>query len=66
MTAIDTSVGGVTVSVVLPVTVPEVADMVVLPTAVPLASPAVVTLAIAGDNELHVAEAVRFCVDPSL
>lgn len=66
MIAIDTSVAGVTVSVALPITVPELADIVVLPTAVPLASPAVVTLAIAADDELHVAEPVRFWVDPSL
>lgn len=63
--AIDISVGGVTVSVVLPVTVPELADIVVLPTAKPVASPAV-TLATAGDEEFHVAEAVRLCVEPSL
>lgn len=63
--AIDTRVGGVIVSVVLPVTAPELAEMVVLPTAKPLASPAEM-LAIAGDEELHIAELVRLCVDPSL
>ena len=62
----ETSAGGVIVSVVLPVTVPEFAEIVVLPTAAPVASPAAVTLATVEDEELHVTDAVRFWVDPSL
>jgi hypothetical protein len=62
VTAIDTSVAAVTVSVVLPETVPEVAWMVVDPVPTALASPAVLIVATPAAEELHVAVLVRFCV----
>jgi hypothetical protein len=62
----DSSVGGVTVNAVLPARLPEVADMVVLPTATPVTSPLAETPATVGDEELHVTNAVRFWVVPSL
>jgi hypothetical protein len=65
VTAIDTSVAAVTVSVVLPETVPEVAWMVVDPVPTALASPAVLIVATAAAEELHVAVLARFCVLPS-
>ena len=52
----------VTVNEVAPVTFSNAADMVVLPAARPLASPAGLIVATAGAEELHVTEAVRFCV----
>ena len=66
VTAMDSSVGGVMVNAVLPVTFPDVAEMVVLPTAAPVASPLAETPPTAGDEELHVTDAVRVWVVPSL
>ena len=43
-----------TVSVVLPLTLPEVAVIVLVPAAIPVASPAELIVAAAGDDELHV------------
>jgi hypothetical protein len=65
VTAIDTSVG-VTVKPVEPLTEPETASIVVLPTATPLARPAPLMVATAVLEELQVTELVRFCVLPSL
>jgi hypothetical protein len=62
VTAIDTSVAAVTVSVVLPETVPEVAWMVVDPRPAAVASPAVLIVATVAAEEVHVAVLVRFCV----
>jgi uncharacterized protein (DUF2062 family) len=60
----------VTVSVVLPLIMPEVAVMVVVPapTAVakPLCAGSFATLATVGSDELHCAMAVMFCVLLSL
>ena len=56
VTVIETSAGGVTVSVVEPLTPPEVAVMVVLPVATVLAKPAAVMVATLVADELHVTE----------
>jgi len=49
-----------------PLAEPEVAIIVVLPTAKAVARPALLTEACAGPVELQVTAAVRFCVLPSL
>ena len=65
----DTSVAGVTVRVVDPDTLPDVAVIVVEPVPAPLASPlepvALLMEATAADEELQVTVVVRFCVVPS-
>jgi len=66
VTAMDTSVATVTVSVVEPVTLPEVAWMVALPVPAAVASPAVLLLATVVLSEVQVTELVRFCVLVSL
>ena len=70
VTAIDTSVAAVTVSVVLPLTAPLVAEMTVEPSATPLASPgdpaALEIVAVAVVADAHVTLPVRFCVVVSL
>ena len=58
--------GGVTAKVVVPLTAPEVAVMVVLPAPAPVASPPLLIVATFVAEEFHVAEFVRFCVLPSL
>ena len=65
VTAIDTNVA-VTVRFVEPLMEPEVARIVVLPVATPVASPPLVIVATAVFVELHVTELVRFCVLLSL
>jgi hypothetical protein len=65
VTAIDTSTGGPTVSVVEPCTSAEVAVIVVLPITSASDSPPAVIVATAGAEELHVAEEVKFWVLPS-
>ena len=62
----DTRVAAVTVRVVDPLIVPELAPMVVVPTLLPVARPPVESVATAGDEELHVTVLVRFCVLPSV
>ena len=62
----DTSVAAVTVSVVLPLMLPELAWIVVEPVPTELANPAVLMLATVVAEELQVAVLVRFCVVPSL
>lgn len=66
VTAIEARTGEITVSVVVPCTVPETAVIVVLPVMTPLASPAELIVATVGADELHVADAVKSCVLPSL
>ena len=66
VTAIDTRVAAVTVRVVDPVTVPELAPTVVVPTLVPVARPLPEILATPCDEELQVTVLVRFCVLPSV
>jgi hypothetical protein len=60
VTAIDWSVAAVTVSVVEPFTVPDVALIVEVPTPAPVARPDAVIVATVVVPELHVAVAVRF------
>lgn len=62
---IEVSTGAVTVSVADPLIEPEVAVIVVAPRAIAVASPPL-TVATEPTDELHVAVAVRFCVEPSL
>jgi hypothetical protein len=66
VTAMDTTVAGVTVSVVLPLMLPELAWMVVEPVPIEVANPAVLMVATVRVDELHVALLVKFCVLPSL
>jgi hypothetical protein len=66
VTAIDTSTGAVTVSVVAPVILLSVALIVEAPVVTPFANPPAVIVATPGAEELHVAVLVRFCVPPSL
>ena len=65
VTATDTSVEAVTVSVVLPEIEPVVARMVVDPVLTAVAKPAALIVATVAAEELHVAVLVRFCVVPS-
>jgi hypothetical protein len=64
--AIDTRAALVTVRVVDPLTVPEVAAMTAAPAPIPVASPAVETAATPGCEELQPTTLVRFWVLPSL
>ena len=67
VTAIDTSVAAVTVSVaVLLVTPFELAVIADVPVAIPVARPAVVMVATPGVAEFHAAVPVRFAVLPSV
>jgi hypothetical protein len=66
VTAIDCSVAAVTVNPVDPTMEAEVAEIVEVPTAAPVARPAAVMVAVAVFDELHVAVLVRFWVVPSL
>ena len=66
VTAIDCSVAAVTVRTVEPTTDPEVALIVLLPTASADANPAALIVAVAVVPEAHVTDAVRFCVLLSL
>jgi hypothetical protein len=60
VTAIDSKVGAATVSTVDPVTVPDVAVIVVVPWCALLARPAELTLATPVFDELQETELVRF------
>ena len=62
VTAIDTNVAGPTVSTVDPDTAPEVAVIVLVPTATAVAKPTAVIVAVAVVPELQVTWLVRFCV----
>jgi hypothetical protein len=66
VTVIEDNTAAVTVKLVEPVTEPEAAWMVVLPTPTPLAEPELLTTAIPGFEELQVALSVKFRVVPSL
>jgi hypothetical protein len=66
VTAIDTSVAGLTLSVVVPVIDPKVAVTLVLPTAALVASPWLFTVAMAEFALPHVTELVTSSVLPSL
>jgi hypothetical protein len=65
-TSIETSAAPCTVSVVLPLTVPEVAEMVVVPTATAVARPPEAIVAVVVVEDAQVAVAVRFWVEPSV
>ena len=62
----DNRAAGFTVSVVNPLTAPEVAVIVLLPTPVPVASPIPEMVATPDADELQLTEDVKFCVVPSL
>jgi hypothetical protein len=66
VTVIDCSVAAVTVSKVEPLMDDDVAVIVEVPTPAPLASPAVLIVAVAVVPELQVTVLVRFCVVPLL
>jgi len=64
VTVMDMSDG--TVSVVDPDFPPEAAVIVAVPVATAVASPVLFIVAMAVDDELHVTDAVRFCVELSV
>ena len=66
VTAIDTSTGAVTVSVVEPVILLSAAVIVEAPVFTAFAKPPAAIVATLGADEPHVAVLVRFCVLPSL
>jgi len=70
VTAIDTSAAAVTVTVVDPLIVPEVAVIVAVPSptlvASPVVCPAMLIVATVGVSELHCTVPVMFCVLPSV
>jgi hypothetical protein len=66
VTAIETRTGWPTVSVAEPVVDPEVAVIVEVPTATPVARPPAAMVATDAGDELQVALLERFCVLPSL
>jgi hypothetical protein len=66
VTAIEVRTAAVTVSVVEPLIVPDLAVMVEVPIDTPVANPPDFMVAIEVDDELQVAELVRFCVVPLL
>jgi hypothetical protein len=66
VTAIDCSVAAVTVSKVEPLMDDDVAVMVEVPTAAPLAKPAALIVAVAVVPDDQVTVEVKFCVEPSL
>ena len=66
VTAIDTRAAAVTVSVVDPLTVPELAPTVVVPTLLPTARPPLEMVATPVDEELQFTVLVRFWVLPSV
>jgi hypothetical protein len=65
VTAIDTSVGAVTVSSVVPSTGPEAASILLIPEATPVANPPAVIVTTPVVCEVHVAVLVKFCVELS-
>jgi len=66
VTAIETNVAGLTVRLVEPLTVPDVAVTEVLPTAEPEAIPRLLTVAMLALAVVHVTDVVRTSVLPSL
>ena len=62
VTAMETSVAAVTVRVVEPTMLPDVADIVEVPIFTVVASPAALMVAAAVLEEAQVTLAVRFCV----
>ena len=66
LSVIDAGRAAVTVSVVDPVTLPLVAEIVEVPAFSAEASPVALTVAVVVLEDAHVAVVVRFCVVPSL
>jgi hypothetical protein len=66
VTAIETRAAAVTVRMVDPLTVPELAEMVVVPTLFAVARPPLEMVATPVDEELQVTVLVRFWVLPLL
>ena len=66
VTAIDCSVGGFTVRVVEPLTLPDVAVIVLWPAPCVVARPAPLMVATPLSDEDQLTLEVRFCVVPSL
>jgi hypothetical protein len=66
VTAIEVRVAAVTVNVVDPLMLPDLAVIVEVPTDTPVANPPALTVAIEVADELQVEELVRFCVVPLL
>jgi len=62
----ETKAAAVTVSDVDPLTAPELAPIVLVPTLLAEASPPLEIVATAGDEEVQVIVLVRFCVLPSV
>src|ERR1700693_5028212 len=62
----ETGTAGITVRFAVPVTVPEVALIVAVPSTLASAAPPTLTGTVAGADEIHVADCVRFCVVPSV
>jgi hypothetical protein len=62
----EVSTAAVMVRVVEPLILPELAVIVELPVATPVARPPVLTVAIEVDDEVQTAALVRFCVVPLL
>lgn len=66
VTATELNVAAVTVNVAEPLIAPDVAVIVAEPTATAVAKPAVLTVATAVADDVHVAVLVMFCVVPLL
>jgi len=62
VTAVRTGAGAIAVKVVLPITVPKVAEMVVDPSPVPVASPPTLIVATPEFEEAQTTEVVRSAV----
>ena len=64
VTAIDTSIAGVTVKLVEPIILPEMAEILVMGTVVlsAVARPAGLILAVGSIDDVHVTDEVRFLV----
>lgn len=65
VTAIEVNAAAVTVRLSVPVIDPKVAEIVTDPCTTPFAKPMLLTVAVAGLEELQVTKFVRFCVEPS-
>jgi len=66
VTAMDTRAGWPTIKVAWPVMDPEAALMVAVPALSPLPNPVTLTEAIAGAEEVHTTELLRFFMVPSV
>ena len=66
VTAIETTVGVLTVTWVVPDTVPRVAEIPVVPAAIPVSKPELLTATIELEFELHVTRLVMSALLPSL